>query len=302
MEQIVESEDGYAEGDDYAGHMDEFEDLEDESDEADTIEEEHAEEIEDEQEEAPVEEEPLSSDQLKNLHAKIDQDTDGKVSMSELLAFSSLTRKSIAVLDTDSLTHELDRNKDGKVSLDELLNVSLSETAPEDEVEESVAKAEDIQSARELLKAKFSAADENGDGHLDKGELTSVLHPETHAKVLHHQAAHTLKLRDRDGDGGLSEQEFWDIDGSEDEETLEQQSSEFKMLDVDHNGKLSLEELEPWESGMFHTGEALKALFDIADVDRDTFLSAEELDQARHALGGSLTESHLVEWAEHHEL
>merc|ERR1712039_670170 len=104
--------------------------------------------------------------------------------------------------------------------------------------------------------------------------------------------------------GLLTPKEFWEGDAVDDEDLSisEEEQADFKKLDVDGNGQLDLTEFKAWESGRFHTEEAMKKLFDIADRDSDMHVTADELSDAREQIAGSDAQYHLMEWAEHHEL
>lgn len=77
---------------------------------------------------------------------------------------------------------------------------------------------------------------------------------------------------------------------------------DFQKLDVDGDGKLDMNELREWESGRFHTEQAMKKLFEIADADNDMHLTADELAKAREQIAISDAQYHLIEWSEHYEL
>merc|ERR1712151_795594 len=108
----------------------------------------------------------------------------------------------------------------------------------------------------------------------------------------------TMAAKDTDGDGMLTPKEFWEgdaIDG-EDLALSDEEQADFKRLDADGNGKLNLIELKAWESGRFHTEEAMKKLFEIADKDNDMHISEEEVLSARELIAGSDAQYHLMEW------
>ena len=52
---------------------------------------------------------------------------------------------------------------------------------------------------------------------------------------------------------------------------------EFKLLDLDADGKLSAKEIERLHSGEHHTASAFNELFDKADADKDFHLSLSEI-------------------------
>merc|ERR1711972_87575 len=179
----------------------------------------------------------------------------------------------------------MDTNGDGKVGTYELLHM-LEETGEEyrDEMQ------------------KFKTADENGDDHLDHGELHSFLFPENHGGVLQLHASAVLKKKDADGDGSLSLQEMFDFEDSMDEHTKNELVGDFEQLDVDHNELLNLNELMQWESGAAQVAHALQQLFEMADQNDDGYVTVSELQGACTGMAGSRVESILMEWAAHHEL
>merc|ERR1712083_774504 len=110
----------------------------------------------------------------------------------------------------------------------------------------------------ELEAAKFQVADENKDGRLSPNELPALFYPETHDGSLELTAKATMRQKDLNGDGLLTPKEFWDGDAVDDEDMATKKKSDFQKLDKDADGLLNLEELKAWESGMFHTQEAMK--------------------------------------------
>merc|ERR1712187_1039644 len=100
----------------------------------------------------------------------------------------------------------MDSDKDGKLSLSELLKDldQWGESGDEDKKE--------ADARREVETAKFKVADSNGDGLLDTQELPALFYPETHDGTLELTAKSTLKQKDRNNDGMLSPEEFWEGD------------------------------------------------------------------------------------------
>lgn len=245
-----------------------------------------------------LEQDALSAEQMQSIHQKMDSNGDGKASMVEVLAFSASMRRQIAVKDVKTVLDEMDLDKDGKLSVEELMKDMdmWSDDEEEDQRESAMRK--------EVETAKFGAADKDKDGLLDVEELPALFYPETHEGVLDLTARQTLQQKDLDGDGLLSLQEFWEGDALEGEEMAitEDEQEDFQKLDTDRSGKLDLQELKTWESGRFHTEEAMKTLFELADRDSDMHVTAEELGAAREQIAGSDAQYHLMEWAEHYEL
>lgn len=245
-----------------------------------------------------IEQDALTSEQMRSMHGKIDADKNGKISLAEIIAYSAHMRKTIAKKDIHTVIDEMDSDKDNKLSLPELLK-DMEQWGEEGEEDKAQAAKR-----KELETAKFRAADTDGNGLLDSDELPALFYPETHDGVLTMTAQATLKSKDTDGNGELTPKEFWEGDAVDGEDLAisEEEQSDFSKLDLDNSGTLNLEELKAWESGGFHTEEAMKKLFELADKDSDMHVTADELDSARELIAGSDAQYHLMEWAEHSEL
>merc|ERR1711920_1210062 len=121
----------------------------------------------------------------------------------------------------------------------------------------------ELEQRKKIETQKFSAADVNGDGFLDSHELPALFYPETHDAVLRVTVAETLRQKDLNKDGKLTPREFWEADEADGDEgeLSEEENSDFGKLDTDGDGTLNMQELSMWESGRFHTIEAMKKLF-----------------------------------------
>jgi len=246
-----------------------------------------------------IEEESLTAEQLVGLHGKFDQDGNGKVSLHEVMKFAEVVGKAIASKDITAIMEEIDTSKDGKLTLEEHLNDLHNQADGGDEEE-----MKELEMRKKVESAKFTAADVNGDQVLDHKEVPALFYPETHEGVLLVSVAETMRQKDTNGDGKLTPMEFWEADASEgdDGELSEEEKEDFQKLDLNGDGTLNMDELSAWESGKFHTEQAMKKLFDIADQDNDMHLTVDELAKAREQISISDAQYHLIEWAEHHEL
>jgi len=246
-----------------------------------------------------LDEETLTKDQLRTLHGHFDANKDGKVSLQEVLEFSQGVGKSIAQKDVTALLEEIDTSKDGKLHLDEHLADVRKQAEGGDEAEEK-----ELESRLKTEELKFKAADANNDGLLDREEVPSLFYPEIHDGVLAIVVAETMRSKDANGDGKLSQKEFWELTEAEGDEAeiSDEENADFSRLDLDQDGALNMDELKSWESGRFHIEEAMKKMFEIADTNADMHLNADELAAASEQLGTSDAQYHLIEWAEHHEL
>ena len=176
------------------------------------------------------------------------------------------------------------------------------------------ATLEDEQ-GKQLEKQKFQLADVSGDGKLNIEELPNLFYPETHEGVLGVVTENTMKTKDNNGDGKLTAKEFWAGDALDEEmrdaPISEEEEADFKKLDSNGDGFIELKEMKFWESGKFHTQQAMEKMFEIADKDKDGHVTAQELEDAREQIAGltgglrtqgSDAQYHLMEWAEHNEL
>jgi len=250
----------------------------------------------------------LKLEQMERLHTKMDANGDGKLSMPEILEFWKNTRQGIDRKSekTGGSNHMemMDRNRDGKVSLAEF----VSKEAEEWVMDRAEKERESI--FKELEAAKFKAADRNSDGFLDEVELPDAIYGETHDEIVAIMATQDLKRKDLNGDGELDAKEFYEVNGAHAAGDIEQRESEdwkdlmaeFAKLDLDRNGKLNREELVAWESGAFYTASDMREVFEVADDNKDSHVSLEELHKHLPELAGSEAANHLNEWAEHHEL
>eukprot|EP00930_Biecheleria_cincta_P039243 TRINITY_DN2699_c0_g1_i3.p1 TRINITY_DN2699_c0_g1~~TRINITY_DN2699_c0_g1_i3.p1 ORF type:complete len:309 (+),score=87.14 TRINITY_DN2699_c0_g1_i3:74-928(+) len=239
----------------------------------------------------------LSHEKLLKAHSLADTNKDGKISMKELLELSHKTRALGSAKGMKTVFEEMDSNKDGKISFDEMQPPDARKV-PVDEEERKVMRAT---TAHE--KARFEAADLDRDGLLSKEEATGLFFPEQNEKVLEVLAKRSLEVKDKDNDGFLSPIEVWERDLGDDISALsEEEVQEFKSLDADGDGKLNLQEVMRWESGVHYTQTAMDNLIATADKNSDGHITADELTGARVLLPGTDAGYSLLEWAEHHEL
>lgn len=250
-------------------------------------------------EDQDIEEDSLNGEQLRRLHAKFDMNGDGKVALQEIMGFSESVGQAIAGKDIGAILEEIDTNKDGVLSLEEHLNDIHNQADGGDE-----AEMKELEHRKGVESAKFKAADLNGDEKLNKEELPALFYPETHEGVLSVTVGETMRQKDTNKDGKLTPKEFWESDqmDGDDSDLSEEEKADFAKLDTNGDGSIDAQELRAWESGRFHTEDAMKKLFDVADKNGDMHITGEELVEAREAIAVSDAQYHLIEWAEHHEL
>jgi len=241
--------------------------------------------------------EPLTDQQIRNLHGKFDEDADGKVSLAETRAYSKKMSRIMATKDVVSTLAEADTDKDEKLSLPELLtffhDLHDGITEREEDEQEGTAGAKQMESqVRKLLDTKkFKLADKNGDGELDLSELPAMFHPELHDEMLALVSGQVFEENDADGDGLLTQKEF---SGDED--------ADFQKLDKDGSGTIDKQEALLWDSGQYHIEVSLAKLFEAADTDGDAHITADELSAANLGMHNTAAYELLESWHPHHEL
>eukprot|EP00747_Dinoflagellata_sp_TGD_P166692 gnl/TRDRNA2_/TRDRNA2_189880_c0_seq1.p1 gnl/TRDRNA2_/TRDRNA2_189880_c0~~gnl/TRDRNA2_/TRDRNA2_189880_c0_seq1.p1 ORF type:complete len:315 (+),score=77.89 gnl/TRDRNA2_/TRDRNA2_189880_c0_seq1:49-945(+) len=241
----------------------------------------------------------VSKEQLRKFHGLFDADSDGKVSLTEITAYSEKIRAEIAHKDMHIILQAMDESGDGRVSLEELL--LHSETWDGSPGRGDVAESEAV---RALETAKFKVADTDGDGGLDEKELPAIFYPEVNEAVLEVMAEHSLMRKDLDHDGFLTPAEFWEIDlsaaGPDGADVPWDGGTEFVKLDKDGDGKISLQESKAWESGEHNLLASLERMFQAANKDGDTHVTADELEEAIEEIHETGAQHHLAIWAQHH--
>jgi Ca2+-binding EF-hand superfamily protein len=247
--------------------------------------------------------EELTSDQIIDLHKKMDGNGNGQVSLAELLDFTRTARQALAKSEMKAVMHKMDLDADGKVSLKEFMEQAGPRPA-------NLKKELDQE-----RKQEFNEADDNKDGFLDMDELTGIFHHHINDKAEMKLTAIAMTEKDVDKNGVLSLQEFYshlaDTNSEEGEESAtptepeltDEDRQTFKKLDIDNSGTLTLKELKAWETGTFHSEEAMKKLFKVADKNGDSVLTPNELDESRTELATQEhveAHSHLEAWAAAH--
>jgi len=216
----------------------------------------------------------------------MDLDSNGKVSLDEVLSFSAATQKQMAAKESLKILEDGDSDKDGKLSLAEYMkDMTEEQMTDEDKAHED---------------KKFKMADADGDGLLSEVELPAMVYPEIHEGALQIAAQSTLEEKDIDKDGLLTAEEFWagmDPQMAESEEG----KRDFKTLDKDGNGRLNLEELKVWESGDYDTIQTMEKLMEATDKDNDLHVTSEEIVAGQDSMDWRVHNQFVV-WAEQHEL
>jgi len=236
----------------------------------------------------------LASEKMHKLHKRMDKNSDGKVSMTELLDFGSKMKRYIANNNVVAIMNIIDTNKDGKLSLEEHVSQFMDPSLATDE-----SSKEALRQERKVEAEKFRIADANKDNFLVGSEVASLFTPHLEDAVHTLHVGETLKHKDSNKDGKLSFEEFWYYESLNKKLTEQEKKADFDALDTDKDGGLSLKELKVWESGYYLTEKAMKKLLDVADGNNDKHLTAHEMATSNEDI--AMTEAHaeLIEWEAH---
>jgi len=270
----------------------------------------------------------LEEGDLRKMFRWFDADKDGRASLDEIMQFSKDMRQKVAAADAHAVIEEMDTDHSKTLSFEEVeADVAQWGHSPD---EDASAKSQRL----EVERAKFNEADSDKNGVLDKPEMPGYFYPETNPSVLEVMTKAAMKEKDLNGDGKLSLKEFWGVDLAQGDEntkdettegqntqdsgnsgategttevgtpetTTDDEEADFKMLDLNKDKYLGLDELRAWESGEFHTREAMRKMIEVADQDHDMHLSADELVKAREKIAGMDAQYSLTEWIEQDDM
>nr|UTK45786.1 reticulocalbin-2-like protein [Crepidula fornicata] len=193
-----------------------------------------------------------------------DEDKDGKVTWDEYLDKVYGFNK----LDVDEMQKSVNEAKDKNT----------------DEFKENVNNLELVDEDRKV----FDAADANKDGSLNSKEYFAFFMPNSFPQL---ELERFMRQSDKNKDGTISMEEFMPEGATGDTRTSSEES--FKNYDKDKDGSLSLEEAMEWinPSSDEHADVEVEHLFTIGDVNHDGKLSKDEiLNKADQFVGSAATD------------
>eukprot|EP00928_Gymnodinium_smaydae_P054952 TRINITY_DN38632_c0_g1_i1.p1 TRINITY_DN38632_c0_g1~~TRINITY_DN38632_c0_g1_i1.p1 ORF type:complete len:341 (+),score=85.29 TRINITY_DN38632_c0_g1_i1:123-1025(+) len=256
--------------------------------------------------------EPLSEDTLTHLHKLLDENKDGLLSREEAKRVSDQWRKKWQEKDLKELLEHWDHDGDGRLEEEQLMK---EHEAPQDLEGEDYLSPEErkkhLQSLKEeerYNRAKFKAADQDGDGHLSGEEIVNFFH-EQGPDVQEVVTGHGFRNIDRNNDGKLEMKELFGqlIDDEEhpevkqNEEVDPQDLEDFRKMDTDQDGFLTQEEYSVWHTGEYHSNKGFSALFDAADPENKGHITLEDLIKVRHDIHGTDAQYHMMEWLDNYD-
>eukprot|EP01006_Ploeotia_vitrea_P059891 TRINITY_DN74956_c0_g1_i1.p1 TRINITY_DN74956_c0_g1~~TRINITY_DN74956_c0_g1_i1.p1 ORF type:complete len:542 (+),score=99.88 TRINITY_DN74956_c0_g1_i1:45-1670(+) len=206
---------------------------------------------------------------IKKAFNNIDKNRDGKIGEKELLKFLKQTFPELNPVEADALKCDImyycDTDGDGSLNLEEFMETFSKEMGVFDAAVKTIARKLTKEEVV-MLKDTFTQLDKNKDGMLDSTELRTLLtsaFPTASWEALEELKAMILSVVDTNHDGRLSMTEFIRSFALEQgvlpsqvaharakvlarkltKEEVEQLKRTFQMIDLDHDGFISREEL-----------------------------------------------------------
>ncbi|XP_010888758.1 calumenin-B [Esox lucius] len=232
-----------------------------------------------------------SKERLGMLVERIDEDSDGYVSVEEMKKWIKHSQKRWIYDDVDRQWKGHDLNGDGLVSWEEYKNATygyiLDDPDPEDGFSYRQMMSRD--------ERRFKMADQDTDLKANKEEFTAFLHPEEYDHMKDIVVLETMEDIDKNGDGFIDLEEYigdmynQEGDPSEPEwvKTEREQFTEFR--DKNKDGRMDKEETRDWilPSDYDHAEAEAKHLVYESDNDKDGKLTKAEIVEKYDLFVGS---------------
>ncbi|KAJ1069930.1 hypothetical protein K5549_017378, partial [Capra hircus] len=223
---------------------------------------------------------------LKSIIKKIDLDSDGFLTESELSSWIQMSFKHYAMQEAKQQFLEYDKNSDGSVSWDEY-NIQMYDRVIDFDENTALDDAEE-ESFRQLHlkdKKRFEKANQDSSPGLNLEEFIAFEHPEEVDYMTEFVIQEALEEHDKNGDGFVSLEEFLgdyrrDPTANEDPEWILVEKDRFMNdYDKDADGRLDPQELLSWvvPNNQGIAQEEALHLIDEMDLNSDRKLSEEEI-------------------------
>merc|ERR1719309_266136 len=206
---------------------------------------------------------------VQNAFRQFDRNGDGAIDKAELTSALKSTGGNFTQQEIDTIFSAADSDGNGEIDYEEF--IALMCPSASDIVEKFRAKYKNVSD----VKAAFKRFDRNGDGALEKAELTAALKSsgESYSDV---EVNAIFSLGDVDGDGEITLEEFIALMSpsassvvkriSKSFKNLNDVKAAFKKIDKDGDGLLSKQEMM---QGKKFDAEEVNAIFELGDVNGD---------------------------------
>jgi len=210
-----------------------------------------------------------------------DTDGDGQISFKELSAAVQRTGQNLSKEEINSIFVIGDIDQNGEIDMDEFMRMLMPTTS------DVVAKFRSIRKTVKDVQMSFKQFDRNGDGSIDRNELTGAL-SSSGGNFTKQEIDVIFAAADTDGNGEIDYEEFIALMCPSASDIIEKFRSKyknitdvkaaFKRFDRNGDGALDKEELS---SAMKSSGESysdieVDAIFSLGDIDGDGEITLEE--------------------------
>merc|ERR1719309_1777953 len=218
---------------------------------------------------------------VRAAFASWDTNKDGQISFSELKSAVQRSGQKLTDEDINAIFVVGDKDQNGEIDLDEFLQMMMPSTS------DVVSKFRSIRKTVQDVQNAFRQFDRNGDGAIDKAELTSAL-KSTGGNFTQQEIDTIFSAADSDGNGEIDYEEFIALMCPSASDIVEKFRAKYKNVsDVkaafkrfDRNGDGALEKAELTaalkSSGESYSDVEVNAIFSLGDVDGDGEITLEE--------------------------
>lgn len=236
-----------------------------------------------------------SKERLSKIVERIDINSDGYISTTELKAWIKRVQKRYVYENVAKVWTDYDLNKDNKISWDEYKQSTYGYyLANPGEFDEST----DQFSFKKMLprdERRFKAANLDGDEAADRDEFTAFLHPEEFEHMRDIVVLETLEDIDKNDDGHVDEDEyiadmFAHEDGGPEPEWVKSEREQFSdFRDLNKDGKMDQDEIRHWimPQDYDHAQAEARHLVYESDQDNDEMLTKDEILEKWNMFVGS---------------
>nr|CAH8837849.1 unnamed protein product [Trichobilharzia regenti] len=233
-----------------------------------------------------------SEEKLKHIVRKIDKDSDGRITETELNFWIKYVAEKAKLNSTERQWKDVNPSGQLTIKWEEYLEKTYGR---EEERLRDEATSESYKEAVRHDHRRWIAADINKDNQLDKSEFTDFVHPEDRPNMRDVIIDELLESVDKDKDGYVSEKEYLaDLarayqstplsENEPEPEWVERERGQFRRFrDIDQDGKMDRAEVGEWimPTNYDPVDAETKHLFYHADSNKDGLLSEEEIIMKR---------------------
>ncbi|CAF3728222.1 unnamed protein product [Rotaria sordida] len=219
------------------------------------------------------------------LFNRIDKDHNGTITKQELKDWIKSVQTRYITEDVERQWKQMNNDSNNEISWDEYDKTTYY--ALYDNTQKSDKLTEQFLRLQKKDRRRFTKADEDGNGNLNKNEFADFIHPEQSLRMKDVVITETIEDMDNNKDGFISLEEFvhdmWDStennDTSEPDWVKIERENFLKYRDLDHDGKLNRKEVELWLMPVDYDNIEAETshLFREADKNQDHQLTKDEI-------------------------